>query len=261
MRQSVAFERDRMSRRTVVRAEGFLHFVALARSPGIGSAVALSIAGMEMTLRSTEVPTVPGVTEAPGTVYAFVPAHGQSNAGVVVKGLCQTISEELGLSVLLADFYSRGFPLWGTPEAPQRLDRQSWGAFLTPGVPFDTLEAREAHPREIKRLLNHARSQYRVTCADLSDAKQVAALEMLRHADWIFVVSGSDKPSLEMAKYKAAWLRSLDLEENSGLLVHRVPGGAGVAECEDISGLPVCALVDNNQELDRLAMWLAAAPQ
>jgi hypothetical protein len=213
---------------------------------------------MEITLRRTEVPIVPGVTEAPGTVYAFVPAHGQSNAGVVVKKLCRTISEDLGLSVLLADFYSRGFPLWGTAEAPQRLDRHSWGAFLTPGIPFDTLEAREAHPREIQRLLHHARTQYTVTCADLTDAKQVAALEMLRHADWIFVVSGSDTPSLDMAKYKAAWLRSIDLEENSGLLVHRVPGGAGVAEAEDITGLPVAALVDNNQELDRLALWLSA---
>jgi hypothetical protein len=81
---------------------------------------------------------------------------------------------------------------------------------------------------------------------------------MLRHADWIFVVSSSDTPSLEMAKYKAAWLRSIDLEENSGLLVRRVPGGAGVAQAEDITGLPVCALVDQAEELDRLATWLSA---
>jgi Flp pilus assembly CpaE family ATPase len=191
-------------------------------------------------------------------VYAFLPAHGESNAGGVVKQLCRSLSEDAGRSVLLADFYSRGFPVWGTPEAPQRLDRQTWGAFLTPGFPFDTLETREAHPREIHRLLDRARMQYGITCADLTDAKQVAVLEMLRAADWIFVVSGSDAASLEMAKYKAEWLRSIDLEANSGLLLHRVPGGVSAPEAEDITGLPVCALVDRTEELNRLAAWLAA---
>jgi hypothetical protein len=61
-----------------------------------------------------------------------------------------------------------------------------------------------------------------------------------------------------MARYKAEWLQSLDLEENSGLLVHRVPGGAAVHEAEDLTGLPVCALVDETEDLDRLAAWLAA---
>jgi hypothetical protein len=160
--------------------------------------------------------------------------------------------------VLLADFCSRGYPVWGTPEAPQRLDRQSWETFLTPGDPFDTLETREAHPREIPRLLAHARAKYGVTCADLSGATQVAALEMLRHSDWIFVVAASDAVSLEMARYKAEWLRSLKLVENSGLLIHRVPGGADAPEAENLVGLPVCALLDQAEELDRLALWLAA---
>jgi hypothetical protein len=214
---------------------------------------------MEITqLRSTKTPAGPSESEAPGTVYSFVPAHGQSDAGVVVKKLCRSISEDLGLSVLLADFCSRGFPLWGTPEAPQRLDRQSWGAFLTPGVPFDTLESKEAHPREIPRLFAHARLRYSVTCADLSGATQMAALEALRHSDWIFVIAESDAASLEMARYKAEWLRSLDLEENCGLLLRRVPGGAAVPEAEALTGLPVCALVDYAVQMERLAAWLAA---
>jgi hypothetical protein len=160
--------------------------------------------------------------------------------------------------VLLADFCSRGYPVWGTPEAPQRLDRQSWGAFLSPGVPFDTLETREAHPREIPRLLDHARAKYGITCANLTGSTQVAALEMLRHSDWIFLVAASDAVSLEMARYKAEWLRSLNLVENSGLLIHRVPGGADASEAEKLTGLPVCALLDDAAELDRLAVWLAA---
>lgn len=213
---------------------------------------------MEIALRNTEIPAVPGVTEAPGAVYAFVPAHGESATGLVVKRLCRSISEDQGLSVLLADCYARGFPVWGTPEAPQRLDRKSWGAFITPGQSFDTLETREAHPREIPRLLDHARMRYGVTCVDLTGATQVAALEMLRHADSIFVVAASDAASLKMANYKAEWLRSLQLEQNSALLIQRVPGGVAVPDAEDLTGLPVCALVDQTAELDRLAAWLSA---
>src|SRR5262245_27241686 len=127
------------------------------------------------------------------------------------------LSQSFGQSVLRADFSAKGFPLWGTPEAPQRLDQESWRSILTLGVPFDTLETKEAHPREIQRLLDHARSQYRITCGDLTDANHLASLELLRKADWIFIVSGSDSTSLAMAKYKADWLRSLGLEENSGL--------------------------------------------
>jgi hypothetical protein len=201
----------------------------------------------------------PDETEAGGLVYAFVPAHGGSKAGAVARELSRTLSEGLGLSVLLADFYARGFPLWGTAEAPQRLDGQTWGAFVTPGEAFDTLEAREAHPREIRRLLDHARRLYKVTCADLTESKEVVSLEVLRQADAIFIVSSTDAASLEIVRHRAAWLRSIDLEDRSGLLLHRVGGGYSVLEAEELTRLAVCSVVDTGEELGRLAAWLAAA--
>jgi hypothetical protein len=200
----------------------------------------------------------PGVTEAHGLVYAFVPAHGASKAGTVARELSRTLSEGLGLSVLLADFYARGFPLWGTTEAPQRLDGRTWGAFVTPGEAFDTLEAREAHPREIRRLLDHARRLYKVTCADLTESKEVVSMEVLRQADAIFIVSSSDAASLEIVRYRAAWLRSIGLEGHSGMLLQRVAGGCSVPEVEERTGLPVCSAVDTGEELGRLAAWLGA---
>jgi hypothetical protein len=201
----------------------------------------------------------PGETEARGPIYAFVPAHGASKAAAVVRELSCKLSEGLGLSVLLADFCARGFPLWGTTEAPQRLDGHTWGAFVTPGQTFDTLEAREAHPREIRHLLDRARRLYKVTCADLTEAKEVASLEVLRQANGIFIVSSSDAASLELVRYKTEWLRSIDLEANTGLLLHRAPGGLSVPEAEERTGLAVCSVVDTSEELGRLAAWLAAA--
>ena len=194
-----------------------------------------------------------------GPVYAFLPAHAESSAAEVAREVSRRLAGSLGLPVLLADFYSHGFPLWGTAEAPQRLDRHSWGAFVTHGEGFDTLEAREAHPREIRRLLECARGRYGVTCADLTQAKEVVALEVLRQADSIFVVTTSDAASLNLARYKAAWLRSINLDQNVALLLRRTPGGASAHEAEEQAGLPVCAVVDSPDDLQHLAAWLASA--
>jgi len=212
---------------------------------------------MQLTLRRS-FKNGAGEAETPGSVYAFVPALAESKAGPLARELSRTLSESLGFSTLLADFYSRGFPLWGTTEAPQRLDSHTWSTFVTPGESFDTLEGREAHPRAIRRLMERARELYNVTCADLTEAKEVVALEVLRHSDSIFIVSSSDPASLDMVKYKARWLRTIDLGHNSGLLLRRVAGGASAAEAEERTGLPVCATVDSGEQLRNFAAWLAA---
>lgn len=213
---------------------------------------------MEPAVRKSLSPSGPGESEALGPVYAIVPAHGGSNADSVAKTLSRELSEGYSLSVLLADFCSRGFPLWNPAEPPQRFDGRTWGAFVIPGEIFDTLEAREAHPRHISRLLDHARSRYNLTCADLSEAKESSALEVLRNADSIFLVSNSDPRSVEQARYRAAWLRSMDLEERTALLLNNVGGGANGAQAEDRTGLPVCAALNTARDLKRLAEWLAA---
>jgi len=199
-----------------------------------------------------------GEAKTPGSVYAFVPALAESKASPLARELSRTLSESLGFSTLLADFYARGFPVWGTTEAPQRLDSHTWSTFVTPGEAFDTLEGREAHPRAIRRLLDRARELYNVTCADLTEAKEVVALEVLRQADSIFIVSNSDAASLEMVQFKARWLRTIDLGHNSGLLLRRVPGGSSPAEVEERTGLPVCATIDSADQLRNFAAWLAA---
>ena len=212
---------------------------------------------MELAVRKSQSPTGPDEFEIQGPVYAIVPAHGESNADLVAKQLSRELSEGYRLAVLLADFCSRGFPLWVHSPAPQRLDGRTWGAFVVGEEHYDRLEVREAHPRSIGSLLDHARSRYQVTCADLSEAKESSALEVLRRADSIFLVANSDERSIEQARYRSAWLRSMDLEERSAVLLHRVKGGADGAVVEERTSLPVCASVDSKRDMRHLADWLA----
>lgn len=236
----------------------FTFIQTLSGRATVGTRLAHKWDRVEVTTRKSQFPSGPDGSEASGQVYAIVPAHGGSNADKVARQLSRELSEDCGLSVLLADFCARGFPLWGTPEAPQRLDGRTWGAFLrSNGEAFDTLEAREAHPSNIRLLLDHARGRYRVTCADLSEARESSALEVLRNSDSIFLVTNSDPSSIELARYRAAWLRSMDLEDRSALLLHRVAAGVSGAEAEDRTGLPVCATVDDLKEVRRLTGWLA----
>jgi hypothetical protein len=216
---------------------------------------------MDTSRRKPQIPSGTIIPEPVGQVVAILPAHCGSNAESLTSGLSRELAESYRLPVLLAEFSNHGFPLLGlgASAAPsQRLDNRTPGAFLRrSGGAFDTLEARDAHPRNIQRLLECARERYSLTCADLSEARESAALEVLANSDSIFLAGNSDPLSLEMARHRAEWLRSLGLAERAALLLKRVPGGLSGADAEDLTGLPVCAILDSGEELRSLAKWIA----
>ena len=81
---------------------------------------------------------------------------------------------------------------------------------------------------------------------------------MLRASDAIFLVSGSDAASIEGAREKMEWLRSIDLAERCGMLLEHTRHGVTAAEVEDLSGVAVCSVVENGRQIENLARWLAA---
>ncbi len=193
-----------------------------------------------------------------GPIYSFVPARGGSRAGVVAEQLSRTLTEASGLSVLLAGFAAREYSLWNPSDSPRRLDGHTWGAFVFDSHGIEILDAREVYPRQLRRVLEYAQQKYRIVCADVTEAKEAHALETLRASECIFIVSHSDRASLEMAREKREWLKSIDLSDQCGLLLDRVPGGVSSEQAEDITGLPMCSLVDRGEYIERLAGWLVA---
>jgi hypothetical protein len=78
----------------------------------------------------------------------------------------------------------------------------------------------------------------------------------------IFIVADSSRGSLNSAREKISGLRSADLLERCALLLYRVPGGVTISEAEDITGLPLCSLVETEYQIAQLGRWLLAnAPQ
>ena len=193
-----------------------------------------------------------------GPIYSFVPARGGSRAGVVAEQLSRTLTEVSGLSVLLAGFAAREYSLWNPSDSPRRLDGHTWGAFVFESHGIEILDAREVYPRQLRRVLEYAQQKYRIVCADVTEAKEAHSLETLRASECIFIVSHSDRASLEMAREKREWLKSIDMSDQCGLLLDRVPGGVSSEQAEDITGLPMCSLVDRGEYIERLAGWLVA---
>jgi Flp pilus assembly CpaE family ATPase len=193
-----------------------------------------------------------------GPIYSFVPARGGSRAGAVAEQLSRTLSEVSGLSVLLAGFAAREYSLWNPSDSPRRIDGHTWGAFVFDSHGIEVLDAREVYPHQLHKVLQYARQKYRIVCADVTGAKDAHTLETLRASECIFLVSHSDRASLEMAREKREWLQSMNMAEQCGLLLDRVPGGVSTDEAEEISGLPMCSLVDRPEYIGRFAGWIAA---
>ncbi len=193
-----------------------------------------------------------------GPIYSFVPAHGGSRAGAVAEQVCRALSEFPGFSVLLTGFAIQEYSLWNPADSPRRLDGQTWGAFVFDSRGLEVLDAGEVYPRQLPRILNHARLSYRTVCADLSHAKEFQSMETLLASECVFIVSQSDVASLRLARDKKEWLQSKGIGDQCGLLLERVPGGVSAEQAEEITGLPMCSLVDRQNYIERFAGWLAS---
>lgn len=179
----------------------------------------------------------------------------------LIRGLCRTLARDLDLRVLLARFDSPdcdggACSVWRTQDAPRRLDGHTWGAFVASGEWGDELDAREVHPRHLRGVLKYAASHYHVVCADLTNAKESHAVDVLRSSESMFVVSGTGDASIELVREKAKWLRSIDLEGRCGLLLRTEAGGASPAQAEARTGLRVAGLIESGPDLYQLAHWL-----
>jgi hypothetical protein len=98
---------------------------------------------------------------------------------------------------------------------------------------------------------------FTITCADLSHADPGQAAFAVKLSEAIFVISTTDAASLEDAREKAVWLRSAKREECCGLVLLPSLGGANARQAEHITGLPVCAVIREESQIDQLACWIA----
>jgi Flp pilus assembly CpaE family ATPase len=138
-------------------------------------------------------------------------------------------------------------------HAPQ-LDEELWPKLVSRVGGLDVLPAGPMRPGfrielpAVRYLLDFARRNYDVICADLSGLMERYSVELMQEAKRIFLVCTPELPSLHLARQKLEYLRSLDLENRVSLLLNRANKRALIssADIEKIIGLPVQLEIPND---------------
>jgi hypothetical protein len=179
-------------------------------------------------------------TEAPlGPIFSFVPAGGVPAGGVPDAGGPRTLDQPvpdqrvLEMTRKLAEALRVFLASQGDERAVLLADFQKDSAPRLDPQPFT------------------------ITVADLSSANPEQAWLAASLSEAIFVVASTGAASLAEARDKAAWLRAVKPDECCGLVLFPVPGGATAHQAEEITGLPVCAVIHKESQIAQLACWIA----
>ena len=134
--------------------------------------------------------------------FSFVPAHGACRAGAVAQQLSRTLTEGLGVAVLLADFDRRAYSVWSATEPPRAPGRPDLGRIRFRCRRHAGAQCSRGATSQLTALLDYARAHFAIVCADLTGAQESHALSVLRASDGIFVVSGTDGARLKASAKK-----------------------------------------------------------
>jgi Flp pilus assembly CpaE family ATPase len=107
------------------------------------------------------------------------------------------------------------------------MDESLWQKLVTSIGELDIIPAGKRVPgfrieaMQIRYLMEFARRNYKVICADLSGILEKFSLEILHEARQIFLVCTPEVPSLHLAREKLRFFNTLDLEGRVKILLNR----------------------------------------
>jgi pilus assembly protein CpaE len=257
--QVLAFDRacDPRTLLDLMRA-GIREFIAVPDSLGeLDSALERVMAALERT---------PPSVSATDEVIAFLPAKPGVGCSTVALNASCALAAQAGTRVLLADFdlncgiiafllhLNAEHSLVDAAEHAAQLDEELWPKLVSKVRGLDVLPAGPMKPGfrielpALRYLIDFARRNYDVVCADLSGLMERYSVELMQEAKRIFLVCTPELPSLHLARQKLEYLRSLDLESRVALLLNRAQKRALVssADVEKLIGLPVAMEIPND---------------
>jgi len=201
----------------------------------------------------------PPSIESTDLMYSFLPAKpgvGSStialNVAVAISGLpdARALLMDFDLSCGMIGFLLQLEPSRSIVDAAERaaeLDEELWPRLVYSRGLLDVLPAGpfradfRIEPAQIRYLLDFARRNYKVICADLSGLMERYSLEVMQESKRIFLVSTPELPALHLARQKADFLRSKDLDSRLSLVLNRCQKHAVIppAEIEKMIGIPI----------------------
>jgi Flp pilus assembly CpaE family ATPase len=200
----------------------------------------------------------PIVTQSTDLVYSFLPA--KPGVGTTTLALNGSLHAATDGGVLLTDFdlncgmlrfllkLDASNSIIEALEHAGGMDEQLWPQLVNKVQGIDVLHAGCIKPEiriqglQVQQLLEFARRNYRVVCADLSGNLERYSLEVMHESKQIFLVCTPEVAVLHLAREKMHFLQSLDLSARVSILLTRYNGKKSELkpeQVEEIVGAPV----------------------
>lgn len=217
-------------------------------------------------LRRLKEPEVPAEREL-GRVIAFASSKPGSGASTLSAQTAFTLKKLTGRRVLLLDldlmggtigFYlklNHAYSMLDAIEHAHRLNPAIWSSMIAHGAGIDILPSpdtpvsAEVPSDRLHAVLQYARMIYDWIVVDLPAVFHRPSLLMLTEADFMYLVSTGELPSLHLARKAITMLTQLGLtRDRYRLLVNRVNkrDGIGLSDLEKIFNSPVDAMFPND---------------
>jgi pilus assembly protein CpaE len=201
-------------------------------------------------------------------LYCFLPAKAGVGASTIATSTAVAISRTMEVKTLLADFdlnsgivrfllkLTNAYSVIDATERSAELDENFWPQLVTQLGELDVLHAGKLNPNiriepiQMKHLIDFARRNYKVICADLSGNLEKYSLEIMHEAKRIFLVTTPELPALYLAREKYQYLQSLELGDRVSILLNRAQKKAAMTaeHVEELLGLKVYESFPNDYQ-------------
>jgi pilus assembly protein CpaE len=208
----------------------------------------------------------PVTLQASDLVYSFLPAKPGVGATTLAINSSLAIARHPDASALLLDFdlncgmirfmlkLTGSYSVLDAAEHSASMDENLWPQIATKCEKLDVVHAGILNPEiriqnmQIQHLLDFARRNYKVVCADLSGNLEKYSMEIMRDSRRIFLVCTPEIASLHLAREKLQYLQRMDLGDRVRVLLNRYVKRTSIspAEVEQVVGAPVMMTFGND---------------
>jgi pilus assembly protein CpaE len=172
-------------------------------------------------------------------LYSFLPSKPGVGTTTLALNSAVALAKKKNMKVLLVDFdlncglvqfmlkLDNPNSVMEAAERSHELDENLWPQLVTTIDNLDILHAgrldpqRRIEPLQLRNLLEFARRNYQVICADLSGNLERFSLDIMQESKAIFLVCTPEVPSLHLAKEKALFLDNMNLGDRVRVLLNR----------------------------------------
>ncbi len=215
---------------------------------------------------ATRLENRPAGYESTSQIFSFLPSKAGVGTSTLALNVAAALSREPNGRVLLSDFdlnsgmirfllkLQNTYSVLDAVEHSAAMDEHLWPQLVTTIGTLDVLHAGKINPSlridptQIRNLVPFMRRNYTSLCFDLSGNLERYSIEIMQESKRVILVCTPEIPSLHLAREKLQYLRTVDLEPRTVIVMNRMAKKPLFSpdQVAEIVGVPVIATVAND---------------